>query len=225
MTFGEKIMQWNASLGGRIRVPEGIDVLNPFDDKDAMKVAKRYYDDFYNDNKTRVGVFGINPGRHGAGITGIPFTDPVHLESECGISNPFTKRAELSSTYVYQFINAFGGNQTFTSRFFLTAICPLGFIKEGKNINYYDDKSLLNHVEGFILETMREQVDMGLDTQTCLCLGEGANYKYLSAFNDKHALFDKVVPLAHPRFIMQYRRKKLDEYLQSFVTVLHDASV
>ncbi len=36
-------------------------------------------------------ILGINPGRFGGGITGIPFTDPIRLQNICGIENDFQK--------------------------------------------------------------------------------------------------------------------------------------
>ena len=42
-------------------------------------------------------ILAINPGRLGAGVTNIAFTDPVHLERDCGIANDFPKREELSA--------------------------------------------------------------------------------------------------------------------------------
>ena len=91
-------------------------------------------------------MLGINPGRFGAGVTGITFTDPVRLEKECGIPNNFDKRQELSSVFIYDFIAAWGGAEAFYSRFFLSAVFPLGFTREGRNLNYYDDPQLMGRL-------------------------------------------------------------------------------
>jgi hypothetical protein len=34
--------------------------------------------------------------------------------------------------------------------------------------------------------------------------------------NEEYKFFKKVIPLAHPRFIMQYRRKKIAEYVNDY---------
>jgi len=36
----------------------------------------------------------------------------------------------------------------------------------------------------------------------------------------KHKFFEKIIPLPHPRFIMQYRRKQAADYIQSYVDTL-----
>ena len=37
---------------------------------------------------------------------------------------------------------------------------------------------------------------------------------------DREGYFEKIIPLSHPRFIMQYKRKKLDEYLNMYKNAL-----
>src|SRR5687768_18158258 len=44
---------------------------------------------------------------------------------------------------------AYGGCDKFYSDFFITAVSPLGFVKNGKNVNYYDDRELLYAVTPF----------------------------------------------------------------------------
>ena len=164
-------------------------------------------------------IFGINPGRFGGGITGIPFTDPVRLQEACGIDNPFKKQAELSSVFVYKMIDAFGGPREFYSRFFITALSPLGFTKEGKNLNYYDDRQLLTSIQPFVCRTIEQQLQI-FPSSVAYCMGEGTNYKIFQKINQDKAYFESIVPLPHPRWIMQYRRKKLDEYVALYVNRL-----
>lgn len=109
-----------------------------------------FYLKYYGSSEARTFLFGINPGRFGAGVTGVPFTDPVRLVQDCGIENAFEKRQELSAQFVWSFIRAYGGPEAFCSDFYITSLSPLGFIKAGKNINYYDDRQLIKAVEPFM---------------------------------------------------------------------------
>ncbi len=142
-TFGEKAFHFFKTLKPDFKTPTGIDLLLPFTNNEARSIAKKFYEKFYDDINDRTFIIGINPGRFGAGITGISFTDPVRLQNDCGIENDFPKKAELSSIFVYEIIKAFGGVKTFYDKFFMTAICPIGFTSNQKNINYYDNKELL----------------------------------------------------------------------------------
>jgi Domain of unknown function (DUF4918) len=67
---------------------------------------------------------------------------------------------------------------------------------------------------------MNEQLKFGIDREVAFCLGDGKNYKYLSKLNDEKKFFDKIIPLSHPRFIMQYKLKKKEEYIQSYLEKL-----
>ena len=35
--------------------------------------------------------------------------------------------------------------------------------------------------------------------------------------NEEHRFFNKIIPLAHPRYIMQYKRKLVDEYIDDYL--------
>lgn len=226
MTFAEKILQFNAELNlDPALLPDGIGVMNPFKGIHADTVweaSTRFYQKFYNDTNPRKLILGINPGRHGAGVTGIPFTDTKRLNEACGI--PFTQfnTHEPSSVFVYEVVKAFGGAERFFARFYINSICPLGFIKQNEagkwvNFNYYDRKDLQQAVEPFILDTLRQQIAMGVETETVYCMGSGKNVDFLNRFNERHQLFDNIVPLEHPRFVVQYKQKQMHEYVDRYL--------
>lgn len=204
------------------KLPRGFEILHPHPSAAVMDVVKKFYTKFYSDNNPRKLLLGINPGRFGAGITGINFTAPRQLKLSCGIDHPWPMSSELSAEFIYKMIDAYGGPATFYAEFFIGAMSPLGYVKAGKNINYYDDKKLEKAVAPFILQTLTQQINMGFKTETCFCIGGEKNFKYLVALNDKHKLFKHIVPLAHPRFIMQYRRKKADEYVDEYIRLLSE---
>jgi hypothetical protein len=222
-TFGKKALDFFTNLHPKFPLPDAIDFLLPYKEPEAISIANAFFNKFYNDNHSRIFIIGINPGRFGAGVTGISFTDPIRLEKECGIENDFQKKPELSSVFIYEMIHAMGGVKSFYGNFFLTAVCPVGFIKGNKNLNYYDDKMLLDSSNRFIQKTLTDQLDFGAVRQTAICLGEGKNYSFLLKMNEKLRLFEEIIPLAHPRFIMQYRRKKMNEYINLYVEKLTTA--
>jgi Domain of unknown function (DUF4918) len=219
-TFAKTILQFYQSLDPDFELPSGVEMMNPFKNEIALQLAKSFYLKFYNDNHNRSYVFGINPGRFGGGITGIPFTDPLQLKTSCGINHDLPLKAELSSDFIYRLVNASGGPARFYGKYFLTAICPLGFIQDGKNLNYYDSNELYQISRPFILKTMKEQLKSGALKETAFCLGEGTNMKYFEALNKELKLFKNIVALPHPRWIMQYRRKNVDEYIKYYQKIL-----
>ena len=204
-------------------VPKGFGILHPQPDAQVMKIVETFFKKYYNDTRRRVLLLGINPGRFGAGITGINFTAPRQLKNYCGIDHPWKDSSELSAEFIYELISLYGGAKKFYGDYFISAMSPLGYVKDGKNVNYYDDKRLQTAVSPFIAQTLQQQLKMGFDTHTCICIGGEKNYKYLKNLNEKHAFFKNIVALPHPRFIMQYRRKTKQAYLDEYLGVLRDA--
>jgi len=220
MPLSNKILSFLKKLDLQIELPEEVEIMNPFKDEDIFNLCKKFYKKYYNDNKSRHIIFGINPGRFGGGITGIPFTDPVRLQNICGIENELQKKQELSSVFIYEMIDSFGGPEMFYDKFYISAISPLGFIKNNKNLNYYDDRKLENNIKIFVIDCIKQQLAFGIESEIAFCLGEGKNFVYLSKLNNEMKFFDKIVSLPHPRFIMQYRLKKKREYIERYLRAL-----
>lgn len=222
-TFAQKVIGFNTSLEYKGTLPKGIRIMNPFrEDENIVPVSSAFYHKFYNDYQPRHLILGINPGRFGAGLTGIPFTDPKRLIAECGISYSGQITHEPSSVYVYEMISEYGGVELFYSHFYISAVCPLGFTAIGKNgkevnYNYYDSKDLTMAVFDFMIENIREQIAMGVETDICFCFGTGKNEKFLTEVNRQYNFFDKIVALEHPRYIMQYKSKMKHEYIARYL--------
>jgi len=215
--LSDKILNFLFNLQFPVELPSEVEVMNPFTDAETARIVSIFYNKYYSDDNPRYCIIGINPGRFGGGITGIPFTDPIRLQKECGIENNWARKQELSSVFIYDLINAYGGSDAFYNKFYFTAISPLGFTKASKNLNYYDDKVLAKTIIPFSVDCFRKQIDWGLHTSVAFCLGEGTNYKFLSKLNSEYKLFEKIVPFSHPRFIMQYKLKTKDIYINRYV--------
>ncbi|MCK5703784.1 MAG: DUF4918 family protein, partial [Cyclobacteriaceae bacterium] len=54
-------------------------------------------------------------------------------------------------------------------------------------------------------------------------MGKGQNFKYLKYLNKKYQLFDKVEPLPHPRWVMQYRLKRKAEFIHEYISKISAA--
>ncbi|HEY2721975.1 MAG TPA: uracil-DNA glycosylase family protein [Chitinophagaceae bacterium] len=222
-TMSENIIEFYKSLKPP-PLPKGIEILFPQQRKEVMTVVETFFHKFYDDNKLRHLIFGINPGRFGAGTTGINFTAPLQLKKICDIDHPFKQQTELSAEFIYDFIIAYGGAKMFYQDYFITSVSPLGFIREGVNLNYYDDKKLIKMVRPFILESIQKQISLGFCTDYCLCIGGDKNLRFLSALNNEYKFFEKIIPLPHPRFIMQYHRKQKENYIQQYLAALRTIS-
>lgn len=224
MSFGTSIIKFFDNLKPPENLPEGVDILWPYDRPEVKQVMAEFYRKFMDDQRKRIFLIGINPGRFGAGITGLCFTDPPRLAEDCGISHGLKGGRELSADFVYRMIEARGGPESFYDRFYMTALSPVGFVKDGKNFNYYDVKELPGKLDDWMAQAMRLQVEAGADRSVAFSMGQGTNFKYLQAFNERHGFFERVEPLPHPRWVMQYRRKRLNEFIGVYDKALNAAA-
>ncbi len=207
-------------------LPDGISIMNPFMEHTRIReICWQFYSRFYHDSRPRFLILGINPGRLGAGATGIPFTDTKRLQEYCSISVKDLHTHEPSSVFMYDMINAYGGAEKFYGDFYISSVCPLGFVSKNQagrmvNYNYYDSPALEAAVRMFIIENIIKQREIAGLSQVCFCLGTGKNAKYLNNINKQYQFFDEIVPLEHPRFIMQYKNSMkyvyIDHYLKAF---------
>ena len=220
MTWAQHLLQFYKTLEPPSQLPKDVGWLYPQQDPQVMVLVEKFLHKYFNDKNKRVLMLGINPGRFGAGVTGINFTAPRQLKEICGIDHHLKMQSELSAEFIYKMIEAYGGVKKFYKHHFIGSVCTLGFVQHGKNINYYDDKQLLAAVEPFIIDTLQQQMKFPVDAHRCVCIGGEKNFKYLSKLNEQFHWFKEIVPLPHPRFIMQYRRKKLNEYIDQYVQAL-----
>lgn len=223
ITFAEKIISFCKELEFKRSLPPGISVMNPFrNNPEILSVITQFYQKFYDDFKIRHLILGINPGRFGAGVTGIPFTDTKRLKEKCGIFFPYLKTYETSSVFMYEMIDEYGGAKKFYSDFYISSVCPLGFTSVGKNgkeinCNYYDSKRLTEAVKDFAIESIKIQIGFGIERDVCFCLGTGQNYKFLTQVNNELNFFHTIVPMEHPRYVMQYKSKQKHTYVKKYI--------
>lgn len=220
MTIAQKIIDFYFNMNRDWILPPSFELIDPFGHAETRRIFSAFYHKYFSDQQARRFLLGINPGRHGAGVTGVPFTDPKILTDLCDIPNDFAQKHELSAIFIYKVIAAMGGPSTFYNQYYINSVCPLGFLTKGINCNYYDDKSLYASTKPHIVSGIQEQISIGMHTDVAYCLGKGKNYKYLQQLNNEYQFFDKVIPLPHPRWVMQYRRKRVDEFVDEYVTAM-----
>lgn len=222
-TFADKIIEFNKELDFTGKLPPGVHIMNPFrENPEALARSSAFYRRFYHDVNPRHLILGINPGRFGSAVTGIPFTDTKRLVSELGLPYSGKQTHEPSSVFVYDMIRAFGGPEAFYRKFYVHSICPLGFTKTNArgqevNYNYYDDPKLTDAVYDFIVTTLKQQLSFGIETDVGFCFGTGKNEKFLRKLNARENFFREIIALEHPRFIMQYKAKTKEAYIARYL--------
>ena len=226
-TFADKVIEFNQKIHYSGKLPDGFMVLNPYtDNPETIEVMQQFYQKFYDDSNQRKFIVGINPSRHGAGVTGVPFTDTKRLESVCGIKMESAHTHEISSVFMYDMITEFGGANKFYNQFYINSPFPLAIIRKTKegnwvNANYYDDKNLFEMVKEFMIDSLKKHISLGLDTSKVFILGK-KNADFIQKINKESKLFEQIKVLEHPRYIQQYKSKEKRFFIDKYILTLHD---
>ncbi|SDH95968.1 protein of unknown function [Chryseobacterium taeanense] len=223
-TFANQVITFNRNLKYDGNLPSDFQVLNPYlDNPETMEVMQKFYQKYYNDSNQRKFIIGINPSRHGAGVTGVPFTDTKRLESVCGIPMTSARTHEVSSVFIYDMIEQYGGAEAFYNDIYINSPFPLAIVRKSKvswiNANYYDDKVLFNEVKDFMIDSLKKHISLNIDTSQVFIMGK-KNADFVSMLNDEADLFEKMTVLEHPRYIQQYKSKEKQLYIDKYILAL-----
>ena len=220
--LSDRIIEFNRELNYVGELPIGFDVMNPYiENPETMQVMEQFYRKYYQDDKPRKFIVGINPSRHGAGVTGVPFTDTKRLQDKCGIKMESASTHEVSSVFVYDMIEQYGGTEKFYQEFYINSPFPLAIVRKtdnGKwvNANYYDDPTLFEMTKDFMIESLKKHIAIGVDTDEVFVLGK-KNADFIKKLNKEAQLFNKIIVLEHPRFIQQYKSKEKQLYIDKYI--------
>lgn len=232
--FAEQVLHFYDKLSKMsFDVPDGFKIVNPFssDQKEMVyRVSKEFYKKYYNDCRPRRMILGSSPARRGTAVTGVPFEDAEHLQRVAGVYIDKFYINKSSSNFLYDVIQEYGGCKRFYSDFYMNFVCPLGIVKTSTkgtevNCNYYENKELQQCLYTFIVNSLRSQIIFGIDTSVCYCIGSGENYSFLTQINNEHDFFDTIIPLEHPRFIMQYNSKRKDVFMEKYLKALRRVKI
>lgn len=230
-TFSDRVLDFNRWLSNiSLDLFDNYRISNPFNGqnrKQIEEITNKFYNKYYNDNNKRYLILGSSPARKGTSVTGIPFEDASHLYKETGIMIDKFYINKSSSDFLYDVMEQYGGCTEFYKDFFMSFICPLGIVNVNSkgnevNANYYENKKLEKMLYNFIVESLKKQISLGIDTSICYSIGSGENFKFLTKINEQYKFFDRIIALEHPRFIMQYNSKDRDKYLNKYITALKD---
>jgi hypothetical protein len=219
--FANQLLHFLSNFPLPTNLPAGIEARSPFREPEVYTLLSQFAHKFYLDAPPRVAVLGINPGRLGMGRTGVAFTDPTVLAEFCGIPNDLPRqRPETSTQFVYKVINEMGGPAAFYTHFYLASVYPLVLLKDGLNHNYYDSPALIKSLWPEMRLSLQRQVgELGLRRDVAISLGR-RNGIFFQRLNDEFGLFEKIIVLDHPRYLMQYKSRNTAANVAHYVETL-----
>ena len=184
----------------------GIEILKDFlENWDAVLEFNRV---FYAEGEPKTVLCGINPGRLGAGKTGVPFMDFRSLSKLIpGVTRDDTER---SAKFFYEVVNHFGARNFYRS-FYVGNVSWVGYSKERKNINF---DALPVPARDAVLSFFRYEMNR-IKPSTVISLG-GMVQETVKRVLDASVNTDLVLP--HPNYCAFPKIK--DKCLRQYIEVL-----
>ena len=204
-TFKEKYSEILRSMN--------IQILSNFIDNknNIVEFHKKYVEP----NSPKIVICGINPGRNGAGLTGIPFIDFASLSQmlPCIKKNDW----EQSANFFFSIIQEFG-IETFYRNFHVTNISWFGFsrIDKSKNVNYYE---IPTEIQKYLINKFVEEMAF-INPDYIIPLAEHVSWE-LDSLKKQDKIKAKIgTRLNHPAWVMAHRRKDLNTWRKKYVDTL-----
>jgi hypothetical protein len=166
-----------------------ITILNEF--LDNWESIKAFNNEFYGENLPKTVLCGINPGKNGAGKTGLPFIDFTSLSKL--LNNVNRQDTERSAQFFYDVVQELGVDD-FYKTFYVTNISWVGYIKGNKNLNYYDLPLL---AKKFVYEMFMHEMNIVSPT-TIISLSGAVKGTVDELFNDSSV--ETNLQLPHPNY-------------------------
>lgn len=168
---------------------ENIDILDDF--LNNFSNIQKFYNEYYSSGIPKIVLCGINPGKNGAGKTGIPFTD---FRSASKLIDGINKNDfEKSASFFNEIVDYFGANE-FYKKFYVTNISWLGYKKNGNNLNYYD---LPLDVKNIIYNIFKKEMNL-VQPKYIISLSEEVNNTLNEIIDDKTININYRLP--HPNW-------------------------
>jgi uracil-DNA glycosylase len=164
----------------------------------------------YGDAIPRVMICGINPGRFGAGMTGIPFLDFISLSQL--IPSIDRVESEKSASFFFRIVSSFGA-EAFFRTFYVSNFSSVGYLRNGKNLNYYDlPPAALAIVESNFIKEIEivkptHVISLSKEVHQSVC-------RLLSAS------VDCSLRLPHPSWVATYRSGEINQWVSRYMEVL-----
>ena len=178
------------------------------------KIVDAFWDRYYARRVPRIVVCGINPGRFGAGKTGIPFLDFASLSQLM----PGVDRhdSEKSAAFFCQVIQSYG-SEAFFRDFYVTNVASVGFLRDGRNLNYHD---LPAAAQATVEANFCEEMKMVNPTQV-ISLGTAVQHTARKLLSPD---IDCSLRLPHPAWVATYRSRETEQWVSDYVEALKSAA-
>lgn len=217
MNYSDSVLRFYRDFAVGDVFDNALQLHNPYDAPSRQAVMTAFYEKYFNDDKSRIHILGINPSRLNNTSTGIHYTDGFSLQNYCGIPNDFFKSRELTSDFFYRVVEKMGGANEFYANVFPWAAMPVALTEHGKYANYYEvENDRVEQIVSANIEWLTTLPRRG----KLVVLGLGENRARIKKLDGFPFGYGEVHYLPHPRWVLQYNRAKLEHFIEMYIDAL-----
>lgn len=197
----------------RLLNENGISMLEGY--LDQSDIMDAFCEKFYSNQIPKIVICGINPGRLGAGLTGVPFFDFASLSKIF----PSIQRNDTENTaqFFFKVIEKIGVERFF-KYFYITNVSSVGYSKGKSNFNF---NKLPDNLQSIVFSNFAKEIEL-IKPAKIIALGEAAFNGVESALGKNNYRLEK---LKHPSWIMQYKRDEINFWVQAYADALSNSLI
>ena len=196
---------------------KNIRILSEFldNEKNIIEFHKKYVEP----NSPKIVICGINPGRKGAGKTGIPFIDFASLTRM--LPDIKENDSEQTAKFFFSVIQKIG-IENFYKNFHVTNLSWFGFsrIDKNKNVNY-DNEDIPAEIKNCLIDKFVEEMEL-INPDYIITLSKDVLYELKSLKEQKKISSEIGARLNHPSWITTYRSKDINMWKIKYVETLSE---
>ncbi|MEY2342744.1 uracil-DNA glycosylase family protein [Acidithiobacillus sp. IBUN Pt1247-S3] len=194
----------------RLLQERGISILQDF--LPYRSIAEQFWQQYIPEPLPQTVILGLNPGRLGAGLTGIPLLDFRSLASLFPDGRLPRNDTEPSANFFHRVVQNVGAEK-FYREFYVSNVSAVGYLRDNKNCNYHELPDAAQRIveERFVAEMAV------VAPKRIIALGREVEATVQRLFPDGSV---RISHLPHPSWIMTYRLREAQSWVRRYTQML-----
>ena len=186
--------------------------------KNQNNIAK-YYERYVSEKPNKIVLCGLNPGRFGAGLTGVPFIDFKSLSEM--IPEVDRQETENSAQFFFEVIKKIGVEK-FYENCYVTNVSKFGYSRKSssKNVNYPE---LPEIAQNWLFQKFIDEMNL-IKPKLIIPLSKNVEGTLKMLSQNQQLNFKIGDRLNHPSWIMIYRQKDENKWIKKYVDRISELS-
>ncbi len=175
-------------------------------------IAEQFWQQYVPEPLPQTVIVGLNPGRLGAGLTGIPLLDFRSLANLLPDTQLPRNETEPSANFFHRVVQNIGAEK-FYREFYVSNVSAVGYVRDNKNCNYPD---LPDAAQRIIEQRFLDEMAV-LAPKRIIALGREVEATVQRLFSGGSVTISH---LPHPSWIMTYRLREAQSWVRRYTQML-----